>query len=139
MTRTRSDLASMAAALLALALLSFASVQSAVMRAAMSPLDDMARVCGPALDGTSSMAGMSMAGSMAPKAQHAQRSTKGRKPSCPFCAAAAHPPIVGQTPPLQFASGFVFAAYRAAASHEARGPPALQPRARGPPAPPLTT
>ena len=135
---THRGLGAIAAALIALLMLSYASVQSTVMQAAMGA---------PAGAGSSShtdpdpMAGMVMPG---PAQAEASRSAHAAKPghanpaACPYCSAAAHLPILGAAAPLRAPSVIRFAALRVAAGHGPRGPPARQPRARGPPSDPLT-
>ncbi len=129
----------MTAPFLALVLLSFASVQSLVMRAVL-PSEGMTPICGAApVEGAMPAMAMDNSASFATASHaHVHGSSRGRKASCPYCAAAAHAPITGQTPPLRFANGFVFATYQVVASLGPRGPPTVQPRARGPPVPHLT-
>ena len=137
----------MTAALVALLMLSFASVQSIVMQATMPPSGDMTPLCGdladkaPPASEAMSMPGMDMDQAIkaaAPSHEHHSGASHGHKSSCPYCAAASHAPILGNAIPLRHAVGFVFTAFRVVASHGPRGPPACQPRARGPPVDPLT-
>ncbi len=152
----RPGLSRFAAALMALALLSYASVQSIVMQGSM---------VAPAttgVDASSGRGGMAMsdfaptamtAGAMqmdmpqmgvstmgSPGAHEARRA--GPRPAhgvathraaCPFCSAAAHLPILTGGVPIRVSQVVAFAAFRLVASHGPRGPPAPQPRARGPP------
>ena len=125
-------------------MLSFASVQSIVMRAEMAASDAMP-VCGVFGEGAAGpfMPGMTM-GSRLSTAEPAkpvkpgQRAPHGHTAACPYCAAAAHAPVMMAMTPLRTSTTFVFTAFRVVASHGPRGPPARQPRARGPPAYPLT-
>lgn len=126
------------AALLALAMLSYASIRSAVMQAVMAAGDASSPA---AADMTGmSMAGMSMEGRGAEAStalqgrNAAHRHGHGHKAACPYCAAAAHAPTMTVVSPLRACVAFVFTAFRVAASRGPRGPPAVQPRARGPPA-----
>jgi hypothetical protein len=127
---------------MALLMLSFASVQSIVMKVVMAPSGAITPLC---TDEARSQPIMSMAGmDMRPAAKtvslnngHKRGGTQGYKTACPYCAAAAHTPIIGQATPLSRGTGFVFTAFRVVSRHGPRGPPALQPRARGPPLNPL--
>jgi hypothetical protein len=129
----------MAAALLALLMLSHADVKSAVMQAAMADPARMAPICmGPMAGGGVAMAMPGMSLDPTPALHLAgHKSGHGRKASCPYCSAAAHAPILGGVAPLRVATAFTFAAYRTVSSHGPRGPPARQPRARGPPTDPV--
>ena len=124
-----------AAALLALLLLAYASVQSIVMQAAMASPLSVAPMCG----------GMAMTTSAdAPPARapndHARKGGDAHPASCPYCAAAAHAPLAPAPPaPPNAPSAFTFAAFRSIASHGPRGPPSCRPRAREPPNDPATT
>jgi hypothetical protein len=136
MVGRRSGVTSLAAALLALVLLSFASVQSIVMQATMPASGEMERICGEGLTGVSP-ASMRMSGmglrSATSAADPTHKAEHGRKAACPYCAAAAHAPIIGQAIPLRHASDFVYTAFQIIAGHGPRGPPRCEPRARGPP------
>ena len=129
---------SVATALLALVMLSFASVQSIVMQTILSGPEDMAPDCagrddtGMAEPGM--MSGMVMDGAHA-RAIHHRRPQTGQdhKAACPYCEAAAHLPVVGQAPFPQRIGITVFAAFHVIAMQGPRGPPALQLHARGPP------
>ena len=128
-------------ALLALAMLSFASVQSIVMQAFMTSSGTTAPTCGekPA-DGSAtsaSMPGMGMEPAASPRG-HGPHPPPGHGTACPYCVAAAHVPIIGDVvPPRRFVN-FVFVAFPMPANRGARGPPAREARARGPPLPFLT-
>jgi hypothetical protein len=135
----RHHLGAIAAALLALALLSYASVQSAVMQLVMvsplaaMPMCDAGRSGGEAMDG---MAAPAVAPATASAAHHGRQGpdpSPNRPPACPYCAVASHAPVMaGVVAPPQVAV-FVYAVYRIVTLQGARGPPVLQPRARGPP------
>ena len=133
----RSGIGALAAALFALLMLSCASVQSNVMQMAMAAATGQpmggSGVADPAM---AAMVGMAAR----PQTASSGLRSKGHAPAkaCPYCAAAAHPPLVGTAPPWRTPSAFTFAAFRVVASHGPGGPPAPQPRARGPPPPPLT-
>ena len=120
----RKGLGGFAAALIALLMLSYASTQSQVMRTTMA----MA-VAPPTCHGA--MVGMASG----PVKAYAGVAHKGQLPakSCPYCAAAAHLPVMGTALAWRTHSAFTFAGFRRVASHGPRGPPARQPRARGPP------
>ena len=113
-------------------MLSYAFVQSSVMQVTMA-----AAIAQPMCD--ASMAALGGMEALPDKASPAAPS-KGRAPakSCPYCAAAAHLPLVGTAMPWRAPSAFTFAAFRVVASHGPRGPPACRPRARGPPSDPLS-
>ncbi len=104
------------AALLAVCLLSWATVRSVTMQAAEAV---GAPVCG--------MAGM--AGSAA--AAHA-RPGKARAP-CEFCAAAAHAPLSADAPRLSRPTLAVWSPAAPVPQLGPRGPPSFAPKARGPP------
>jgi hypothetical protein len=131
----------MTAALLALLLLSYASVQSTVMQVAMAAPAGLMPMCSEAMAGMGPMAGMAMtpkAETASGPAANAAASKSGHRhqgqPACPYCAAAAHLPVLTGGVPLRTPVAFVFAAYRVQVAHGPRGPPSIQPRARGPPA-----
>ncbi len=124
-----------AAALVALLLLSYASIQSTVMQAAMAWPGAMALGAG-----AESMDAAMMGAGQGGMAEAGRPSKAGHAParSCPYCAAAAHLPVLGTAPPVRAPTSFVFAAFRMAACRGPRGPPSFQSRARGPPTDPLT-
>jgi hypothetical protein len=142
MIRTRSTTASTAAALFALLMLSFASVQSIVMQAAMAAAGDVMPICGAVDPGdamTVSMARLDIQRAVAGSAHDRSSGVPHQHPAaCPYCAAAGHAPILAQTVPLRQATLCEFTAYRQVASLGPRGPPAQPPRARGPPLNPPT-
>ena len=84
--------------------------------------------------GMASMAGMSMD---APHALASGRRSPAKAPAthapCSYCAAAAHTPILTAAALVQPSRAVAFTAFRTAAVHGPRGPPSVQPRARGPP------
>ena len=61
------------------------------------------------------------------------RGQPGSRAPCSYCAAAAHVPILTTAEPVQPSCAVAFTAFRSTAVHGPRGPPAVQPRARGPP------
>jgi hypothetical protein len=135
MIRIRSGTASTAAALLALLLLSFATVQSVIMRANTWPPDAMTLICGS--HPTDKAAPDERTNAVAwPPTEHRSGAGHPHAASCPFCAAAAHVPILEYAFPLPHAASFLFTAFQLPASHGPRGPPARRARARGPPADP---
>ncbi len=84
---------------------------------------------------------MHMSG-MAPMATGPSRASTGhartdpkplRHDRCPYCAAAAHVPILTSSAPLPLSCAVAFTGFRMAAVHGPRGPPAVRPRARDPP------
>ena len=127
-------------------MLSYASVRSTVMQvemaspAAAEPLHDGGTVSA-AIPGMN-MSSMDMAGMAMPHAKparpHAAKHGSSGPATCPYCSVAAHMPILGGVALFRVPTAFTFAAFRVVASHGPRGPPALQPRARGPPTDPLT-
>ena len=120
---------------MALLMLSYASVQSQLMR-----MTAAAAVTQPMCDGSADPAMAAMQMAAGPAKASTGHPSKGHAPgkSCPYCAAAAHPPIMGTATPWRAPSAFTFTAFRVVASHGPRGPPACQPRARGPPSDPLS-
>lgn len=113
-----------AAALIAVALLSFAFTQSAVMQA------------------TGAMPGMTMVictaqGAVQVNADHGAPAGKSQA-ACPFCAAASHAPLAASIDPIPQAAAVAWTAYPALRPLGPRGPPARAPNARGPPAAILT-
>lgn len=130
MTRSRpASWSSRFAALLAVALLTYAGVASTVMqvRMGLAPTAD----CSMA-----NMAGMPAIVSSAHQAHGSKAALATSKPQiCPFCADAAHAPLVAFTEPLRPPSSAVFVVAAARPPLGARAPPSFQPRARGPPSP----
>lgn len=130
----------MAAALTALLMLTYACVVSTVMQVEMALPGAMMSLCtGPPAGGA--MANMTMAGMSMDHARPARPSSKprddrGHQSQCPYCAAAAHIAIVGGSAPVLASAAFTFAAFHSVSSLGPRGPPQVQPRARGPPSDP---
>jgi len=130
------------AALLALLMLLFASVQSTVMQARAMLADGTMPICGTA--GPS--AGLSAATADVALKRAAAPSAPDHRPAvphhhvgvCPICAAAGVLPILGQAVPVPDSTVLAFTAYPGFASHRPRGPPAERSRARGPPLGSLT-
>jgi hypothetical protein len=116
------------AAIIAVLLLSYAFVQSAVMQAAAAPAP-ATPICG-----MDHMVGMGGAFADAGKAAgHGARHT-----ACPFCTATANPPLTGALILAPIPTAFVFVTFVALESHGPRGPPARESRARSPPIVPVT-
>lgn len=117
-----------ATALLAVALLTFATVRSTVMQAAeLAP--SAAHGCGMAMGGMAAM----------PRGAGQARHSSGKaRPLCEFCIAAAHAPLTAlmAPPPAPQAVAWIPPVPRPVLG--ARGPPAFRPKARAPPAVPLT-
>ena len=113
-----------AAALLAVALLGFASTQSIVMQAA------------PATPGM----GVVLCTSMGPAQLGAELHGHAGKhrASCPFCAAAAHPPLCTLEVAIPRPTVLTWASYAERPPLGPRGPPEVTPNARGPPTASLT-
>ena len=57
----------------------------------------------------------------------------GKPANCGYCAAAAHAPLLAFAEPVRPSCAVAFTEFRDLGVHGPRGPPALQPRARGPP------
>ncbi len=138
MPSTRPRLGASAAAFLALLMLTYASIQSSVMRATMAP-SIWTELCGGVSTAGEPMAAMAMPG-MAESRAAVGASPRGKarpghaNPSaCPYCAAAAHPPVLASVTPLRTPVAFVFASFQRIVGDGPRGPPPVQPRARGPP------
>ena len=112
---------SYAAALVAVALLSFAGVRSTVMQTQMSVRSETPG-CGMA---RMPMGGARKSGPAVP--------TK----SCPYCAVAAHTPVCDDVPPLAPSTAVAWVSWPPVNSLGTRGPPAREARARGPPSTPL--
>ena len=113
-----------ASALLALALLNYAGVKSTVMQIAMATA---VADCGMP---TGSMAGM------AKPSHQVEKPTKGE--ACPFCADAAHAPLLAVVTLLRTPTPVVVVQSRPTLPVGARAPPGFAPRARGPPSVLLT-
>jgi len=143
MTRHRPKAISAAAALLALLLLAFASVQSTVMQSAMASVDAIAPICGDHNPGGSAvlvgLASTTPEQAAAGSDHNRHGTTHGADGPCVFCAAAAHAPALQQTGLIAYSSRCEFAAYAPVASHGPRGPPGVRHRARDPPFKSLTS
>ena len=128
-------------ALLALAMLSFATVRSVVMQAAMVSSDAItatdADEATPPMSGM--MPGMDMAddrmAAMAPAGHH-KPDVPDHKGTCPYCAAAAHLPVGGHVAVPRGVAAMVFVSFHLTAARGPRGPPRFEHRARGPPTDP---
>lgn len=105
-----------AAALLAVALLTFATVKSAVMQAEAQDISGPPQICSVSKDGVKD------------DPHH------GMTAVCAFCAAAAHPPIQNYARPLRRPSVVPWRPPAPARDAAVARPDALTPRARGPPA-----
>jgi len=136
MHTTKRSIGAFTAALFALLMLTYASAVSSVMQVEMALPGGMTPlVTGQpaAAMATMDMTGMSMASPNPTPPPAAPKGHHGHQSDCPYCAAAAHVAILGGTTPVLVSVAFVFAAFHLLASHGPRGPPELQPRARGPP------
>jgi hypothetical protein len=109
-----------AAALLAVALLGFAYVQSLVMQ---MPGDMPGRV---------TMAICTSTGMGHVNVGHGVPSQKPQK-ACPYCAAAAHAPVSASVAPMPAATAVAWISYAAIRPLGPRGPPGFAAKARGPP------
>ena len=114
-----------AAAFLAVALFSFAYVQSLVMR--MS--GDM--------PGGMTMAVCTSTGLAHLHARPGAPADTSHK-ACPFCAAAAHAPVCGPVAPIPLSTTVAWTTYAAHRPLGPRGPPEFTAHARGPPQAALT-
>ncbi len=123
-----------AMALLAVAFLNLASVQSTVMQATMqagglASHGDLSRAAAAEICHVGLPSGAGGKTSLSPLQAHK---------ACPFCDLAANPPLCGAEVVLPQASTIAWTSYRIQRSLGARGPPAFTPNARGPPASTLT-
>ncbi len=109
-----------AAALLAVALLSFASVQSTVMRA----MGDGSMPV--AMDPDCPMMGGAKTAPQSP-------ADKGTQAPCAFCAAAGQAPLTPTVAVPRALIGVVWSVRPIPTNLGPRGPPAFRPKARGPP------
>jgi hypothetical protein len=143
MNTTKRSIGALAAALIALLMLTYASVLSSVMQVEMALPGGMTT---PLVTGhptavamtTMDMPGMSIASASSTPPHAAPKGDHGHQSDCPYCAAAAHLAILGGVTPVLVSTTFVFAAFHLTASHGPRGPPQVQPRARGPPTRPMS-
>jgi hypothetical protein len=114
-----------AAALLAVALLGFAYVQSLVMQ---MPGDMPGRVT-IAICTSTGMAHVNVG--------HGVPSQKPQT-ACPYCAAAAHAPVPASVAPMPASTSVAWISYVAIQPLGPRGPPGFAAKARGPPQAALT-
>ncbi len=132
----------MAVALFALLMMSFASVQSAVMQASMASGGDMMSICGdvnPPAARSIAVADAVLQRSVAPSTNdHGPGAPHHHEPACPFCAVAGHTPVLAYVPPIRPSTVCAFIAFHLPASQRPLAL-AFQTRARGPPVSPLTT
>ncbi|MGH6986370.1 MAG: DUF2946 family protein [Caulobacteraceae bacterium] len=123
----------MALTLIALAMLSYAQVRSFVMRAGVEGVAQATTICSlSGLDGISTSA--------APDPGHASSGHSGAKHHgvCPFCAAAASPPLISTAAFCPLPVTFVWPSFGAREDHAVRGPSPTEARARGPPLGPIS-
>jgi hypothetical protein len=123
MLATRQSAVRLVLALIALAMLNYAAVQSIVMQAVAGETASASSMCAQ-----TSMAGMAMPGGGGVHTHGAQH-----RGVCPYCAAAANPPIMATVALVRVPASFVFVSFQVVESHGPRGPPTVDPRARGPP------
>ena len=122
--RGRPFRAAWASALLAVALLSFATIKSAVMQAAdASPFAS-----------AHCMAGMAMDGGAGGKTSPAKSAAS----ACAFCSVAAHAALITVAEPVACPAAVVWRPRPLADANGVRGPPEHRPSARGPPPHPET-
>ena len=116
--RGRPFRAAWASALIAVALLSFASIKSVVMQAAdASPFASAHCMAGMAMDGG--------AGKQSPD--------KAAAGACAFCSVAAHAALITVAEPVACPVSVVWRPKPLARANGVRGPPEHIPSARGPP------
>lgn len=117
--RGRPFRAAWASALIAVALLSFATIKSVVMQAAdASPFASAHCMAGMALDGAG-------AGKQSP--------AKSAAGACAFCSVAAHAALITVAEPVACPVSVIWRPKPLASAHGVRGPPEHVPSARGPP------
>jgi hypothetical protein len=129
----RPFLAAWATALLAVAMLSYASTKSIVMQATdTSPLG-MSVICSAQMAAKTIVFGDNATGRLVrlPVAPG-----KSKPAVCPYCSAAAHAPVLASVVPLTHATTVEWLTWSPSTVNGPRGPPAFEPRARGPPSPP---
>jgi len=128
MQTVKPNMAAWVAALLAVLLLNYASVVSSTMQVEMALPVAMGPLCAPA------PASPSAAKAASGRLVVAHPQTSHEHPAvCAFCSAAMHAPTLGSVLSLRPSVAVLFAGYSTVSAHGPRGPPALQPRARGPP------
>jgi hypothetical protein len=131
----RPFLAAWATALLAVAMLSYASTKSIVMQATgASPLG-MSVICAAQMAAKSTVFVDNATGRLVrlPGAPG-----KSKPAVCPYCSAAAHAPILASVVPLIHATTVAWLTWSPSTINGPRGPSAFEPRARGPPTLPTT-
>jgi hypothetical protein len=128
----RRSIGPVAAALVALLMLGYASVRSTLMQAVGMPASSAAVACA---DPGMSMPGMSHAARIGPErhAGHAPGQGVKHPAACPYCAAAAVSAVMAGVTAPRIPTSFVFVVFHPVESHGPRGPPAFEARARGPP------
>jgi len=126
--RGRPFLAAWATALLAVAMLSYASTKSIVMRAMDAAPFGLSVICSAHM----SMTGGSLAKGETGRLAHLPPG-KGKPAVCPYCSAAAHAPVLASIVPLTHAMAVVWLAWPLSVVNGPRGPPAFDAKARGPP------
>ena len=137
MSRARPRPLSTAAALLALLMLSFASLQSIVMQVAQGPPGAAMLICGkvdPSGATAVATAGMQLHLAVAASAPtHPQGGPHQHHNLCLYCSAAGHAPVLAQAALLRSASAWAFPVHQPPASLGPGGPRPQRSRARGPP------
>ena len=125
-------LAARAAAILAVVLLTFASIQSVVMQAAEAAAPAMPANCPMGMAGMDmSMPGMDMTHEGGAPAEKG-----GGAKVCAFCSAAAHAALLTLAAPLPVSIAVAWLTYAPTATRGVADPPPFLPKARGPPASP---
>jgi hypothetical protein len=121
-----------AVALFALLMLGYASVRSTVMQAVGMPSMGVATAC---VEPAMSMLATSHVVTSDPARHGGHPPADGAKhqAACPYCAAAANWAVMADATAPLIPTSFVFVAFHAVERHGPRGPPAFEPRARGPP------
>jgi hypothetical protein len=133
MVHARRQSGWVAAALLALVMLSYASVQSIVMQAAAASPARLGALCSSGGRHAMAMPGMDPTAYGSPSSGQGFGRSADHHGGCPYCAAAANPPMAADCTPIRVPAAVAFVAFQNVASHGPRGPPAATPRARGPP------
>jgi len=128
--RGRPFPAAWATALLAVAMLSYASTKSIVMRAMDASPFGMSVICSARM----SMTGGSLAEGATGRLAHLPSQPGKAKPAvCPYCSAAAHAPVLASIVPWIPTTAVVWLAWARSIVDGPRGPQAFEARARGPP------
>ena len=131
----RPFLAAWATAVLAVAMLSYASTKSIVMQAMdASPLG-MSVICSARMGTATSIFVDDATGRMA---RTPTAPGKGKPAVCPFCSAAAHAPLLASIVPFAHSAAVEWLTWSPSTINGPRGPPAFEARARGPPTIPTT-